>query len=302
MQWQPRETFSIRVDRDVPVTMRDGTVLMTDVYRPATEGRPGAPATDALQQGDGRLARPDRHLPRRPPRLRGRYPGLPRAVPLRRRLQPVLRWLRRRRVVRQPALVGRQRRYVWHLLRGATQWLAAIAEPPSLRDRPAHRFRLLRGGPIRAARSGFMCNWVPFLTTADLLAPTRARECRTSMNGGTAAIDNLPETAKTLPLTDIRPAWTPYFAEWMAHPSRDEFWRERSIEDRHDRVRARAEHRRLVRHLPRWIAAQLHGCPGIRRDRGGEGGSRLLLGPWTHTTPPLSVRARSISAPWAGRA
>ena len=39
MQWQPRETFSIRVDRDVPVTMRDGTVLMTDVYRPAAEGR-----------------------------------------------------------------------------------------------------------------------------------------------------------------------------------------------------------------------------------------------------------------------
>ena len=39
MQWQARETFSIRVDRDVPVTMRDGTVLMTDVYRSAAEGR-----------------------------------------------------------------------------------------------------------------------------------------------------------------------------------------------------------------------------------------------------------------------
>ena len=36
---QARETFSIRVERDVPVTMRDGTVLMTDVYRPAAEGR-----------------------------------------------------------------------------------------------------------------------------------------------------------------------------------------------------------------------------------------------------------------------
>ena len=39
MQVQARETFSIRVDRDVPVAMRDGTVLMTDVYRPAAAGR-----------------------------------------------------------------------------------------------------------------------------------------------------------------------------------------------------------------------------------------------------------------------
>ena len=42
---------------------------------------PGAPATDALQRGDGRaVARPDRHVPCCSPRLRGRYPGLPRAV------------------------------------------------------------------------------------------------------------------------------------------------------------------------------------------------------------------------------
>ena len=39
MQVQGRETISIRVERDVPVTMRDGTVLMTDVYRQAAEGR-----------------------------------------------------------------------------------------------------------------------------------------------------------------------------------------------------------------------------------------------------------------------
>ena len=84
MQVQARETFSIRVDRDVPVAMRDGTVLMTDVYRPAADGPlPGAAPTDTLQQGDGRtLARSDRHLPRRAPRLRRRHPGLPRSIPV----------------------------------------------------------------------------------------------------------------------------------------------------------------------------------------------------------------------------
>mgnify|MGYP003298475275 CR=1 FL=1 len=50
-----------------------------------------------------------------------------------------------------------------------------------------------------------MCNWVlPFLTTADLLRTNERRgvpdfdEWRDRL---IAAIDNLPETAKTLPLT-----------------------------------------------------------------------------------------------------
>ena len=31
-------TYEFRVDRNVPVPMRDGTVLRADVYRPRTEG------------------------------------------------------------------------------------------------------------------------------------------------------------------------------------------------------------------------------------------------------------------------
>ena len=116
---------------------------------------------------------------------------------------------------------------------GATQWLAAIAAPPSLRAiAPAftasdyYEGWTYQGG---AFQWGFMCNWVlPFLTTADLLR-TNARqgvpdfdEWRQIASSPPSTI--LPETAKTLPLTDIpvNPEWTPYFCEWMAHPSRDE--------------------------------------------------------------------------------
>ena len=72
------------------VAMRDGVRMATDVYRPARDGRPLAdppprpPPPHALQQdGDRGHARPV-PLVRRP-RLRGRQPGLPRLLPLRRR-------------------------------------------------------------------------------------------------------------------------------------------------------------------------------------------------------------------------
>ena len=99
------------------------------------------------------------------------------------------------------------------------------------------------------------------------------------------------ETAKTLPLTDIpvNPAWTPYFDEWMAHPSRDEFWQERSIEERHDQVRVPALN--IAGWYDIFLDGSLRNFTGVRESGATEAareGSRLLLGPWTHTTPPLS--------------
>ena len=164
---------------------------------------------------------------------------------------------------------------------GATQWLAAIAAPPSLRAIvPAftasdyYEGWTYQGG---AFQWGFMCNWVlPFLTTADLLR-RNAREGVADFEAVAQTGSSTPSTARTrrprpLPLTDIpvNTEWTPYFFEWMAHPSRDSFWQERSIEERHDQVRVPgAQHRRLVRHLPRWLAAQLHRGAGAGRHRRG---------------------------------
>ena len=158
MQWQPRETFSIRVDRDVPVTMRDGTVLMTDVYRPAAEGRyrcscNGRPTT--RRRADSRWSRPTPSAPsaaatRSLSRIAagGTAPTATSARSCRR-----CRWLRRRRVVRQPVLVGRQRRYGHLLRRGhAVAGRHRRAAEPA-RDRPGlHCFRLLRGLDLSGRR------------------------------------------------------------------------------------------------------------------------------------------------------
>ncbi|MCD6058364.1 MAG: CocE/NonD family hydrolase [Thermomicrobiales bacterium] len=305
MQWQPRETFSIRVDRDVPVTMRDGTVLMTDVYRPAAEGRyPVLLQRTPYNKESGGLSLVQTDTFRAVRRgyavviqdCRGRYRSDGDFNPF---LQEIadgydaVEWCGG-----QPWSDGNVGMYGTSYV-GATQWLAVIAAPPSLRAiAPAftasdyYEGWTYQGG---AFEWGFMCNWVlPFLTTADLLR-TNARQGVPDFaewrQGLITAIDNLPETAKALPLTDIpvNPAWTPYFAEWMAHPSRDEFWRERSIEDRHDQVRVPALN--IAGWYDIFLGGSLRNFTGVQESGATEAareGSRLLLGPWTHTTPPLS--------------
>ena len=44
------DQLTLTVDRNVPVSMRDGIVLLADVYRPAGPGPyPDAAATDAVR-------------------------------------------------------------------------------------------------------------------------------------------------------------------------------------------------------------------------------------------------------------
>jgi uncharacterized protein len=305
VQWQPRETFSIQVDRDVPVTMRDDTVLMTDVYRPAAEGRwPVLLQRTPYNKETGGLSLVQTDTFRAVRRgyavviqdCRGRYRSDGDFSPF---LQEIadgydaVEWCGS-----QPWSDGNVGMYGTSYV-GATQWLAAIAAPPSLRAiAPAftasdyYEGWTYQGG---AFQWGFMCNWVlPFLTTGDLLR-SNARQGVPDFDAWRErlieAIDNLPETAKALPLTDIpvNPAWTPYFAEWMAHPSRDEFWRERSIEERHDQVRVPALN--IAGWYDIFLGGSLRNFTGVRESGATEAareGSRLLLGPWTHTTPPLS--------------
>jgi uncharacterized protein len=305
VQWQPRETFSIRVDRDVPVTMRDGTVLMTDVYRPATDGRyPVLLQRTPYNKETGGLSLVQTDTFRAVRRgyavviqdCRGRYRSDGDFSPF---LQEIadgydaVEWCGS-----QPWSDGNVGMYGTSYV-GATQWLVAIAAPPSLRAiAPAftasdyYEGWTYQGG---AFQWGFMCNWVlPFLTTGDLLR-SNARQGVPDFDEWRqrliAAIDNLPETAKALPLTEIpvNPAWTPYFAEWMAHPSRDEYWQERSIEERHDQVRVPALN--IAGWYDIFLDGSLRNFTGVRAAGATEAareGSRLLLGPWTHTTPPLS--------------
>ena len=188
------KTFSIRVDRDVPVAMRDGTVLMTDVYRPASEGRyPVLLQRTPYNKETGGLSLVQTDTFRAVRRgyavviqdCRGRYRSDGDFSPF---LQEIadgydaVEWCGS-----QAWSDGNVGMYGTSYV-GATQWLAAIAAPPSLRAiAPAftasdyYEGWTYQGG---AFQWGFMCNWVlPFLTTGDLLRTNARQGYQTSKNG-----------------------------------------------------------------------------------------------------------------------
>ena len=134
---------------------------------------------------------------------------------------------------------------------GATQWLAAIAAPPSLRAiAPAftasdyYEGWTYQGG---AFQWGFMCNWVlPFLTTADLLR-TNARQGVPDFDEWrdrlVAAIDNMhrdgQDAAPDATSRSTRSGRPTSPSGWPT-PAATSSGRQRSIEDRHDQVRVPA--------------------------------------------------------------
>ncbi len=300
-----RETFTARVDRDVPVEVRDGALLYADVYRPADDGRyPVLLQRTPYDKNLGSLALVQTDTLRAVRRgyavviqdCRGRYASDGAFNPFRQEIEDgydTVEWC-----ARQPWSDGQVGMYGTSYV-GAVQWLAAIAAPPRLRcivptftASDYYEGWTYQGG---AFQWGFMCNWVlPFLTSADLL---RANERGVAPDFDewrariVAAVDNMDETVRTLPLTDIpvNPGWSPYFFEWMAHPSRDDFWKACSIQDRHDQIHAPALNVGgwydifLDGTLRNFVGVRANGATPEARD-----GSRLLLGPWTHTTPPLA--------------
>ena len=153
-----------------------------------------------------------------------------------------------------------------------------------------------------------MCNWVlPFLTSADLLR-TNAREGVPDFDDWrdrlVDAIDDVHETAKTLPLTRLpgQPRVDALLrgVAGPPHPRRLLAGAQHRGPPRPG-PRPGAQHRRLVRHLPRRLAAQLHRRAGAGRDR-----RRRARAAASSSVPGRTPRrrwrnpARSISAP--GRA
>jgi putative CocE/NonD family hydrolase len=300
-----RQSINIDVERDIPVAMRDGTVLMTDVYRPSGAGRfPVLLQRTPYNKENGALALVQTDTFRAVRRgyavviqdCRGRWRSDGDFNPFLQEINDgydAVEWCGS-----QPWSDGNVGMYGTSYV-GATQWLAAISAPPSLRAiAPAftasdyYEGWTYQGG---AFQWGFMLNWVlPFLTSADLLRHNHRHpmaDFQTWADTTVAAIDGMNHTAKTLPLRDfpVNPEVTPYFADWLSHSTYDDYWQSRSIETRHDQVQVPAFN--IAGYYDIFLSGSLRNYTGVR-DKGAteaaRTGGRVLLGPWTHTTPPLA--------------
>ena len=183
---------------------------------------------------------------------------------------------------------------------GATQWLAAIAAPPSLRAifpvmtaASYHDGWVYQQGAFSLA---FATAWtaqflaIPHLNRLALEEGEVAAEEARLMR----AIERLRANVSHRPLQALpmlaRDGLASYFYEWFEHPSFDEYWRSVDIASHHDSIAVPAFnfgswYDLFIAGPPRNFAGiQDHGATDAART-----GQRLIMGPWTHNAPSVAI-------------
>jgi uncharacterized protein len=180
---------------------------------------------------------------------------------------------------------------------GATQWLAATQAPPSLKAMvPSitasdyHDGWTFQGGAFSLF---FNVSWV--MTSLGLGQLMRERESNAEAREELAmvmtSIDTMNQTMEHLPLTEF-PMFrvgAPYFFDWLAHPYYDEYWRKICIEESWSKIGV------PTLNIGGWHDIFQRGTicnyTGMKaKALAGTGRrSRLMMGPWHHTLPLVSL-------------
>jgi putative CocE/NonD family hydrolase len=232
---QPTESYGIIIEHNVVAAMRDGVKLSADIYRPNVPGkfpvllvRTPYDKTQEMEFASKAAARGYVVVAQD---VRGRFQSEGDWYPFKYESHDgfdTVEW-----VAALPYANGKVGMYGGSYL-GATQYLAAIAKPPHLAAicpnvtaSNYHDGWTYQGG---AFEQWFNESW----TTGLALNTMRRRE-----ETGQKAIawtQKLPLT--TYPILEAPPTadLAPYFADWLAHPNYDEYWKQWSIEDHYAKI------------------------------------------------------------------
>jgi putative CocE/NonD family hydrolase len=237
------ENYAVTIDRDIAMKTRDGATLYADVYRPRTEGKFPVLLTrtpyDKLQAYNTNLCM-------RAARagyacvvqdVRGRFSSDGEWYPFKHESldgYDTVEWL-----AHQPWSTGMIGMFGGSYV-GATQLLAAIAKPPHL-----------AGLFLTDTTSDYYRNWIyhdgPL---SQWFAETWATgNSRDTQRRYTDQLKKPFEWTNTLPLGDypvLKAAdpklAAPYFQDWLAHPTYDDYWKQWSIETDYSRIQVPAYH------------------------------------------------------------
>jgi len=176
---------------------------------------------------------------------------------------------------------------------GATQWLAAAENPPhlaaifpSVTASDYHEGWTYQGGVFQL---GFNVSWGIKLAAdnadhlgADLgLSDDRIAEL-------VRVVDDVESAIWTLPLDRqgyMNPQTSPYFFDWLNHPTDDGFWSRTRIEDKHDDIHTPAYN--LGGWYDIFLLGTLRNYTGMRANAASKeaaNGQKLIIGPWSHST------------------
>ncbi|WP_051073850.1 CocE/NonD family hydrolase [Mycobacterium sp. JS623] len=292
-----RGPCAVTKQTDVPATMRDGTVLRADVYRPRTTdpvpvilmrtqyGKSGAQVTPERYQPPDWFASHCYLVVIQDVRGQGASGGtFSEFTNDMADGYDSVEW-----AAALPGANGKVGMYGSSYV-GATQWLAAVTAPPHLVTIvPANTASdyydgwTYEGGEFRLA---FVQPWA-----IGSLALSAAKN-----RGDQAAVDELTAAAadptrwmNSRPFKDLppmqpqNPAVAPWYFDWIRHSTRDAFWSNVSIRDRYASVKV------PVLDFEGWYDAFLAGgvenFTGMVADGGSESArsnQRLVIGPWDH--------------------
>jgi putative CocE/NonD family hydrolase len=168
---------------------------------------------------------------------------------------------------------------------GATQWLAAVDAPPSLRaiapgftSSSWHQGWLYQGG---AFQLGFALLW----SMLNLALPELTRR----VARGSASPDEVAELIDRVDRIDglygnAEPpaSLAPYYRTWLDHPSYDDYWRSTAPREHYDRVSVPSLN--IGGWYDLFLAGTLENYSGMRARGATESArrARLIIGPWAH--------------------
>jgi len=164
---------------------------------------------------------------------------------------------------------------------GATQMLAAIADPPHLAGicpvvtaSNYHDGWTYQGG---AFEQWFSQSW-----TSGLAQDTLRRRAQKNSQA-LQWIWKLPLTAYPLFEIGSSEGLASYFVDWLRHPSYDSYWKQWSIEDNYPKIKVPAYH--VGGWYDIFMGGTVRNYVGIKSAGGSDvakRGQRLLVGPWYH--------------------
>ena len=289
------ESTSMKVETNIAVPMRDGTILYANIYRPEGAGpfpvilqrtpydkTMGARMLDPLRATASGYAVMIQDT-------RGRYASEGEFYAFKDDINDgydTVEW-----AAAQPWSSGKVGMYGGSYV-GATQWQAAKSCPPHLAAivprvtaSNYHDGWTYQGG---AFELGFNVSWtLSSLTLANLQAISSRREVSQSQREKLLhALDAMEDPFKFLPLKDLphlKDGLADYFYDWLAHPDYDDYWKHLSIEENHSKINVPAFN------IGGWYDIFLGGTIGNfvgMREKGAADdarrGQKLLIGPWQH--------------------
>jgi putative CocE/NonD family hydrolase len=270
----------VAVETGVKVPMRDGVVLIADVYRPRVEGRFPVllertpydrrdPETALLLASHGYVVVLQD--------VRGRYESEGEFYPFRNEERDgydTVEW-----AAALPYANGRVGMFGGSYV-GATQMLAAMARPPHL---------LAIHPNVTASeyyegwtyQGGALMEWFVTSWSSGLAVDTLRRQAAARAHPE-AWVEGLPPV----------PALAPYLRVWMRHPTRDAYWTPTRVSDHYGEMTVKALHAAGWHDI--FSRGSIENFIGLREKAAtpeARAGQRLVVGPWAHwpTSPEGKV-------------